>query len=28
MFTHGGGGSDVFPRLPGEEKTISFDFAL
>ena len=24
----GGGGSDVFPRLPRAEKIISFDFAL
>ena len=28
MFIHGGGGSDVFPRLPRAVKIISFDFAL
>ena len=28
MFIHGGGGSDVFPRLPRAVNIISFDFAL
>jgi len=28
MFIQGGGGSDVFPRLPRAVKIISFDFAL